>query len=210
MRAPLDIAEEKQRLRIAMRERLRQRGRIEVEDEQRIQERLLASGLLGHRPESPRRSCVALYAALPSEVSCAFLDVSLRLYGVRVCLPRVAFQAAGAPEPLEFRAAGPALERSPLGFDQPPTESELIPLEQIDVFVVPLRAADAQGNRLGRGRGHYDATLAAHPRALRIGLLLEAQLIDSVPVGPHDQRLDVLCTEARLLRCPPRAEAASL
>ena len=235
MRARPEIERAKQQLRAGLRERLRLLGPLGESEARKLQERLLASGIL----DGP--GCVALYCALPSEVPCAFLEETLRARGVRVCLPRLPPLASGAresaspgdraardpsaaaqtvgtpriletraPEALEFRAAGHALERSPLGFAQPPEESERISLEQIDAFVIPLRGADLQGNRLGRGRGHYDVTLAAHPRAKRIGLLREAQVVDAVPAGEHDQRLDALCTEARFLLCPPRAKAAAL
>jgi len=224
----LDLA--KHKLRAELRDRSRKLGPISPGDSTRAQERLLASGLLD------ACQCVAIYRALPSEISTDLIESSLRARGVRICLPRIAGEpivgmpintatavspresscahaalpdmrpgAAHADRALEFCAAEGELVRSALGFEQPHSANTPIPLAQIDAFVIPARAADLRGNRLGRGRGHYDRTLAANPSALRIALLRDDFVIASVPIGEHDERLDALCTEARFALCPPRA-----
>ncbi|HLK12053.1 MAG TPA: 5-formyltetrahydrofolate cyclo-ligase [Candidatus Binatia bacterium] len=67
------------------------------------------------------------------------------------------------------------------------------------VFVVPGVAFDARGARLGRGRGWYDRALVRHPRALRVGLAFELQVVEAVPEEAWDVRMDAVATEARLL-----------
>jgi len=64
-----------------------------------------------------------------------------------------------------------------------------------DVLLMPLLAFDALGNRLGYGGGFYDRTVATLPRAMRIGCAFAAQELDSVPIGPYDQRLHAIATE---------------
>jgi 5-formyltetrahydrofolate cyclo-ligase len=71
-----------------------------------------------------------------------------------------------------------------------------------DVLLIPLLAFDGQGHRLGYGGGFYDRTLAALPGALRIGCAFAAQEMDSLPVGPYDQRLHAVVTEAGLRHFP--------
>ncbi len=73
-----------------------------------------------------------------------------------------------------------------------------VALDEIDLLVVPAIAVDARGRRLGRGKGHYDATLLAS-RAFSVALVFEAQLVPSVPVGEHDRPVSAVCTEARLI-----------
>jgi 5-formyltetrahydrofolate cyclo-ligase len=64
-------------------------------------------------------------------------------------------------------------------------------------------AFDRGGGRVGWGRGHYDATLAAAaPGALRIGLGFECQLVERVPHDPHDALLHYVVTEAAVYRTP--------
>jgi 5-formyltetrahydrofolate cyclo-ligase len=68
--------------------------------------------------------------------------------------------------------------------------------------VVPGVAFSQDGHRLGRGGGHYDATLAQMPRAVRLGVAFEAQLVAELPREPHDAPLDAVVTESRVLLLP--------
>ncbi|HYV65672.1 MAG TPA: 5-formyltetrahydrofolate cyclo-ligase [Myxococcales bacterium] len=165
----------------ALREEVRRRPRGAPDASRAAQERLLASGLL--------TGTVGLYRALPSECGTELLA---RALGARACFPCV---VPGQAE-LEFRREGGAWARGPLGMQEP--QGERVPLREIDVLVVPAVAVDLQGRRLGRGRGHYDATLAAF-RGRTAALVFESQLVPEVPVGEHDRPVDAVCTEARLV-----------
>ena len=76
--------------------------------------------------------------------------------------------------------------------------------EALDVVVLPGLLFDRNGNRLGYGGGYYDRFLATQaPQALRVGLAFARQLADApIPAEPHDMRLDMLVTEAEILRFP--------
>jgi 5-formyltetrahydrofolate cyclo-ligase len=165
----------------ALRDEVRRRPRGTKEASRAAQERLLASGLL--------TGTVALYRALPSECGTELLAATL---GDRACFP--------CTEPgravLEFRRAGASWARGSLGVLEP--SGAPVALEHIDVLVVPALAVDLKGRRLGRGRGHYDATLAAFG-GRSIALVFESQLVPEVPVGEHDRPVDAVCTEARLV-----------
>jgi 5-formyltetrahydrofolate cyclo-ligase len=79
-----------------------------------------------------------------------------------------------------------------------------VDLSDIDLFVIPGLAFDASGGRLGRGRGYYDATLlAAGPRAARVGLAFDFQVVTAVPAFEHDARVAALATEERWLEVTP-------
>ncbi len=62
-------------------------------------------------------------------------------------------------------------------------------LNKIDVILVPGVAFDAQGNRLGRGKGYYDKILK-QTNAYKMGLCFNFQFIESVPTEEHDVRMD--------------------
>jgi len=53
---------------------------------------------------------------------------------------------------------------------------------------------------LGRGKGFYDRYLENF-HGLKIGICLEVQIDESLPVEPHDVLLDYIVTEKRLIRC---------
>lgn len=95
-----------------------------------------------------------------------------------------------------------ALVPGRLGILSPPTaEPHAGPL---DCVLVPGLAFSLAGGRLGYGAGYYDRWLAAHPAATRIGLCFEYQLDPEVPIEPHDEALDYLVTERRIVACATR------
>ncbi|MFZ4484033.1 MAG: 5-formyltetrahydrofolate cyclo-ligase [Chthoniobacterales bacterium] len=64
-----------------------------------------------------------------------------------------------------------------------------------DLIFVPGLAFTADGARLGRGRGYYDRLLASLPASVqRVGVCFPGQLLDTLPVEPHDQKVDVVLT----------------
>jgi len=72
-------------------------------------------------------------------------------------------------------------------------------MNEPDVIIVPLLAADRYGNRIGYGKGYYDRFLAG-ASGLRVGLCPDCCLVSDIPIEPHDEQLDVLVTESGILR----------
>ena len=61
--------------------------------------------------------------------------------------------------------------------------------------IVPALAVDRTGARLGRGGGSYDRALArVSPTAFTVALLHDGELLESVPVEPHDRRVSAVIT----------------
>lgn len=73
-----------------------------------------------------------------------------------------------------------------------------IPWMHLDLVLVPGVAFDAQGRRLGRGRGYYDRLLAAVP-GTKCGVAFDEQLVAAVPAGPQDIPLNCIMTPTRWL-----------
>ncbi len=72
----------------------------------------------------------------------------------------------------------------------------------IDTVLIPGSVFDTGGGRLGYGGGYYDRFLTeSAPRAARVGVTFELQLVDQVPMEPHDQYMDVLVTEQQIYDC---------
>lgn len=71
-------------------------------------------------------------------------------------------------------------------------------------MLIPMLMADTHGNRLGRGAGHYDATLATARPIHAIGTVYDHQIYQgNLPHEPHDQPLDMLITPTQFLRFTP-------
>ncbi|MDH3454535.1 MAG: 5-formyltetrahydrofolate cyclo-ligase, partial [Desulfuromonadales bacterium] len=88
------------------------------------------------------------------------------------------------------------------GIPEPdPGKTLIFNASRIDVVILPGSVFDNKGGRLGYGGGYYDRFLSDQaPQALRIGIAYEMQLVESVPLLPHDQRLNYLVTEERIIR----------
>lgn len=69
-----------------------------------------------------------------------------------------------------------------------------------DIVLVPFLAFDRRGYRLGRGGGHYDATIAdlrAKKDILVVGVGYAAQaVLFNLPVEDHDEKMDIIITPA--------------
>ena len=65
-----------------------------------------------------------------------------------------------------------------------------------------LLVFDPRGHRLGYGKGYYDRLLADLPATTtRIGLAFDCQLVDCLPQESHDQQVDWVVTESKLIDC---------
>lgn len=135
---------------------------------------------------------VAGYIAIKDELSPEHLIAQLKQAGASIALPRLNGQNT-----MEFRLweHGTALVPGKFGLMEPP---ETAPLATPSLVLVPLLGFDARGTRLGYGQGHYDRALAAlreDGRAFACAVAYKAQMLDDLPVEPHDQPLDWAVTE---------------
>ncbi len=77
------------------------------------------------------------------------------------------------------------------------------PLVQPEVFIVPCLFADANGNRIGRGKGHYDRYLSSRKDSpICWGLLHSDYFFSEIPqdwLQPWDQKLSGFLTEKSLI-----------
>lgn len=81
-----------------------------------------------------------------------------------------------------------------------PQGQELVPVEALEAMVVPGVVFDRAGHRLGYGRGFYDRALnKCRTTCVAVGFAYDFQLIETLPIAAHDQKLSRLVTESREL-----------
>ena len=130
--------------------------------------------------------CVLLYYPMNDEIDVRSLLEDALQTGKRVLLPVV------HGEELLLVEYSRTMRRGALGVQEPVGEP-CDNLQDIDLVVVPGRAFDASGHRLGRGKGYYDRLLT-RMTAYRIGVCFPCQMLDEVPFEEHDVLMDkVLC-----------------
>ncbi len=139
---------------------------------------------------------IAGYLPLADEIDPRPLLDQLRARGALLFLPCVEDRNAA----LVFRRwkPGDPLRRGICGNWEPAPDA---PADRPEWVLVPVRAFDRAGRRLGRGGGYYDRTLARLRPAgcWFVGLAFAAQEVDAVPVAAHDIRLDAVLTERGLI-----------
>jgi len=81
-----------------------------------------------------------------------------------------------------------------------PARTAVVAPEAVDLVVVPGLAFDRCGNRIGWGRGYYDAFLAsAGARATRVGVAYGFQVVEAIEHDGHDVPMDCIVTEEGML-----------
>jgi 5-formyltetrahydrofolate cyclo-ligase len=187
--------------------RVTDKKRLRAELKQRRRDFLAAipeaqRSLLFRRPPAavadlvPENAVVSVYHEMAGEVPASNYARWFFEAGHRIALPW--FAARGTP--MQFREwTNPFVEEllvpDPFRALQPADDAEaLVP----EVMFCPLLGFTAHGGRIGYGAGHYDTWLAAHPPALAIGLAWDCQLVEELPLEPHDVMLDRVVTPTRI------------
>lgn len=77
---------------------------------------------------------------------------------------------------------------------------KIVPVEYLDIVIIPGWAFDEKGGRLGSGEGYYDRLIPKLSVTTRkVALAYECQLIPQVPMESHDKHVDILITEERII-----------
>jgi 5-formyltetrahydrofolate cyclo-ligase len=188
----MDLRAEKTRLQQSIRERLERLSKAEREAESRS----ICRRLIENLPDDVRTACA--FVPIRDEVDIRPVLHELRKRGISIFLP--CFEKA-----LAFREARDFGELTPGAFriPEPPPEADLLDPKALDLAIVPGRAFDATHNRLGRGNGGYDrwirAQRAANLRTRFWGVCFECQVVNAVPMEPHDERVDAVITPRGML-----------
>ncbi len=154
-------------------------------------------------PEFAAARTLALYAPLPTELDVMPLAAAAIAHGVTVAIPRTNWTTRELLFAPLATADTNALVLGRLGLREPGRDAPTILLSAIDLLVVPGLAFDPRGHRLGRGAGFYDRLLA-HPdlRALTVGVCFDEQLVEDVPVDPHDLPVASVVTPSHVVGRP--------
>ena len=133
---------------------------------------------------------VAVFAARPGEVDLLpLLDMMperewyfpLVHEGRRLSFHRVCHGGEFVTGSWDIREPGPACPELHAG--------------ELDLIVLPGAAFTRDGRRLGYGGGFYDTLLAGPARDVPLaGVCFPCQLLDDLPVEPHDKKADMVVT----------------
>ena len=165
-----------------------------AEAAERIAERLL------DLPEVRAAHVLMGYLAVPGEAGVDAVLRAAQAADIRVCVP--AAHGAQEYDPAWLPGDEAALRAGAWGIREPASPDWVDGDTVIDVVLVPGVAFDAHGGRLGHGKGFYDRMLARLGGRVRcrIGVAFGFQIVEAVPCGPRDVRMEAVVVEARVHR----------
>jgi len=94
-----------------------------------------------------------------------------------------------------------SLRPSPRGVPEPdPAKCKKVPIDCIDIAIIPSIALDEKGSRIGIGMGYYDRLIPNLPITTRkVSLAFEEQLFSQIPMEHHDKHIDIIITDKRII-----------
>ena len=173
-----------------MKHKIRRRIREKIKSYSEL-EKSEKSDIIKHKlfneEEFKKAKVVMFYVSLKDEVNTlSMIDEAVKA-GKRVCVPVILKEdkrlIAG-----EIKDRRKDLERQRFGIYQP-KEGHVreVPLEDINLVIVPGVAFDRNNVRLGRGHGYYDRFLSGIPNETKaIGLAFDFQVVENLPKDSHD------------------------
>lgn len=153
-------------------------------------------------PEIQQSTSIFMYVSFRSEVATDALLENLIGAGKIVSVPITHLKEHRIDA---IRITHPAKDLVPGYCDIPEPRNEIlathyVPPESIDAIILPGSVFDLRCGRFGYGGGFYDRFVSAAPSAVRIGLAFDLQIVERAPLQDHDELLDIVVTESRIIR----------
>lgn len=157
-----------------------------------------ARSILEQQPIWKDAHSLLFFAPLPDELDIwPSIAVGLNA-GKQIFLPRFVPQTQSYAA-CQIKSAETDLKLGQFGIREPTDSCPEIPLNRLDLILVPGVAFDLHGRRLGRGKGYYDKLLAV-VRGKTCGVAFDEQIVQAVPVEPHDILLNCILTPSRWIQ----------
>ncbi|KAF6273297.1 methenyltetrahydrofolate synthetase [Rhinolophus ferrumequinum] len=186
-----------------LRAELKQRLRAISAEERLRQSRLLTQKVIAH---SQYQKCkrISIFLSMPDEIETEEIIKDIFQRGKTCFIPRYRFQSnhmdmvkLASPEEIS------SLPKTSWNIHQPGEDEdreEALSTGGLDLIFMPGLGFDKQGNRLGRGRGYYDAYLKRcvqhqHSKPYTLALAFSEQICLQVPMDENDMKVDEVLYE---------------
>lgn len=132
-----------------------------------------------NEPEYQNAKTVFCYVSIKKEPDTWALMQKIIDDGKRLCVPRCKDDGSMVAVSVEKLSE---LQKGLFGIPEPSTKNEIVSRNEIDLMIVPAMAADAKGNRLGKGKGYYDRFLKGRTK----GIWIVTFFMCDLPTESHD------------------------
>ena len=160
---------------------------------------LTICSLIAASPEFTAARVIMLYLSASFEVDTAPLALRAWQTGKTVVVPKVSWDQRRML-PVEVSSLHDKMTTTGPGVREPIAGTPM-PIEFIDMVLVPGLGFTNNGFRIGRGMGFYDRFLA-QPEfvGLSCGLAFSEQIVEKLPLLDHDVPLSMLATDRGVRR----------
>ena len=173
----------KQELRQLQKQKLQAyQGPDRLAEETTLQKKLFATA------QWHKANVIAVVLSTPMELNTQPIIAQAWTDDKQVVVPKIVakqMQFVAITPQTGFVAGALNIQEPEVGTPYPPAD--------IDLVIVPGLAYTKQGGRLGFGAGYYDRFLSTYS-GHTVALALTPQLLESLPLEPHDQIIDQVMT----------------
>ena len=171
--------------------------RNSLSEKQILEKSLAIKRMLFFLPEFLQAKKILFYVSFKSEVSTREMIQEALSLGKIVAVPLSDFEK-NSMRAVKITSLA-ALEEKKFGLLEPESGKE-IPAQELDLIIVPGVAFDLQRARLGYGKGFFDRFLRGTRKgAKKIGLAFECNIEESIQGSSHDEKMDKIITEERII-----------
>lgn len=165
----------------------------------RHQKSLTACSFVAQSPEFAAARVLMLYLSTHEEVDTAPLALRAWQEGKTVVVPKVSWDQRRMM-PVEITSLTAGMTTVGPGVREP-LDGNPVPVEFVDMVIVPGLGFSPTGYRIGRGMGFYDRFLAQSEFiGISCGLAFEQQVVPELPTLAHDMPLSMLVTNQGIRR----------
>ena len=102
---------------------------------------------------------------------------------------------------MKVDSAEQELAPGPRGILEPDaSKCKVVPMDRIDIAIIPGLAFDEKGGRIGSGTGYYDRLIPRLAITTRkVALTFEEQIVPQIPMESHDKHVDIIITDKRII-----------
>jgi len=159
---------------------------------------LAACKHLTHTQEFIKAQSLMIFLSMDDEIDTGAIALAAWQAAKTVAAPSVSWEHHRLT-PIVITSLEAGVTPGRHGVPEPPEHAEPLPIEMLDLIVVPGLAFDRTGRRLGRGSGFYDRLLAhAECHAVACGLAFHEQVVDELQTEAHDHPVDMLVTDEQV------------
>lgn len=178
------------------------RLREQLPEAEALQKSKLVLTQLENLPEYRNAGLVHTYvSSKPNEVDTIMLIARSFARGKRIAIPVITDKKERKLDTSELMNIGDLTE-GPFDIKEPKVFSP-VPLEEVDIFIVPAIAVDKMGNRIGWGFGYYDGFLRPQQKPI-VALAYKFQIVDTIEASDSDVKVDYVVTEDMIIKTNAR------